>query len=138
MYSDMAKNGLRVMVVEDEELLLRAIAKKLELSGNQVISCTSGKQAVDYLENMQEKPDVVWLDFYLRDMTGLDFMNALKHKQGWGNIPVIVVSNSASPDKVSKMMALGARKYVLKAETRLDELVDMVNEIVDTKGEPKT
>src|SRR3989304_4799030 len=131
----MVKEGLRVMVVEDEELLLRAIVKKLELSGKQVISCTSGKQAVDYLESMAENPDIVWLDFYLRDMTGLDFMNALKHKEGWADIPVIVVSNSASPDKVSKMMSLGAKKYILKAEARLDDLVEMVNEIADTKEE---
>ena len=45
-------------------------------------------------------------------------------------IPVLVVSNSASPDKVHRMLALGAKKYMLKAESRLDDLVKIVDETI--------
>lgn len=118
------------MVVEDEVLLLQAITKKLKLSGMDVLSCASGQQAVDYLDNLDELPDAVWLDYYLKDMNGLAFMQELKANPKWTDIPVIVVSNSASPEKVHNMLALGAKKYILKAEYRLDEIIVMIQEFI--------
>ena len=122
----MSKQSPTIMVVEDETLLLQAITKKLKLSGLDVISCASGQQAVDYLESLDELPDAVWLDYYLKDMNGLAFMQSVKANPKWTNIPVVVVSNSASPEKVNNMLALGAKKYILKAEYRLDEIIKMM------------
>ena len=136
----MSKENPTIMVVEDETLLLQAITKKLKISGMDVLSCASGQQAVDYLNNLDELPDAVWLDYYLKDMNGLAFMQELKTNPAWTNIPVIVVSNSASPEKVSNMLALGARKYILKAEYRLDEIIGMIRDFIkdndtsDTSG----
>lgn len=122
------------MVVEDENLLLQAITKKLKLSGMDVLSCASGQQAIDYLDNLEEMPDAVWLDYYLKDMNGLAFMQELKANPKWENIPVLVVSNSASPDKVSNMLGLGAKKYILKAEYRLDEIIAMIKDFIAEGG----
>lgn len=126
----MSKDNPTIMVVEDEALLLQAITKKLKLSGMDALSCASGQQAVDYLKNLDELPDAVWLDYYLKDMNGLAFMQELKQNPAWINIPVIVVSNSASPDKVNTMLALGAKKYILKAEYRLDEIIQMIRDFI--------
>lgn len=122
------------MVVEDETLLLQAITKKLKLSGLDVVSCASGQQAIDYLTNMDELPDAVWLDYYLKDMNGLAFMQTLKDSPKWTDIPVLVVSNSASPEKVSNMLGLGAKKYILKAEYRLDEIIAMIKDFIQDGG----
>jgi DNA-binding response OmpR family regulator len=118
------------MVVEDETLLLQAITKKLKLSGLDVVSCASGQQAIDYLNNLDEFPDAVWLDYYLKDMNGLAFMQTLKENAKWTDIPVIVVSNSANPEKVHNMLGLGAKKYILKAEYRLDEIIEMIRDFI--------
>ncbi|HSE29241.1 MAG TPA: response regulator [Candidatus Saccharimonadales bacterium] len=126
----MSKQHPTIMVVEDEALLLQAITKKIKLSGLEVVSCSTGKQAMDYLESMDELPDAVWLDYYLKDMNGLAFMEELKNNPKWNHIPVVVVSNSASPDKVHNMLGLGVKKYVLKAEYRLDEIIDMLKELI--------
>lgn len=123
------------MVVEDETLLLQAISKKIKLTGMDVLSCASGQQAIDYLGSLDELPDAIWLDYYLKDMNGLAFMQELKQNAKWANIPVLVVSNSASPDKVSNMLGLGAKKYILKAEYRLDEIIAMIRDfITDNTG----
>lgn len=126
----MSKTSPTIMVVEDENLLLQAITKKLKLSGMDVLSCASGQQAVDYLDNLDELPDAVWLDYYLKDMNGLAFMQTLKSNPKWEDIPVLVVSNSASPDKVNNMLGLGAKKYILKAEYRLDEIIEMIKDFI--------
>ena len=124
----------KVMVIEDEALLLQAISKKLELSGMTPVSCTTGKQAIDYLNSLPELPDAIWLDYYLKDMNGLDFMHELKKNEKWASIPVIVVSNSASEDKVHSMLALGVKKYILKAQYRLDELIELVKKFINEGG----
>lgn len=132
----MSKASPTIMVVEDEVLLLQAITKKLKLSNMDVLSCSSGQQAIDYLNNLDELPDAVWLDYYLKDMNGLAFMQQLKQNPKWEGIPVLVVSNSASPDKVHTMLGLGAKKYILKAEHRLDEIITMIREFIQN-SEPE-
>jgi len=124
-----------IMVVEDEDLLLQAITKKLEVNGFGVVSCKSGEQAIDYLKNMDQKPDAIWLDYYLKDMDGIVFMTALKALPAGADIPVMVVSNSASDEKVHNMLALGAKKYMLKAQYRLDDLIIALREIIPVAKE---
>lgn len=119
-----------VMIVEDEELLLQAITTKLKLSDIEVVSCMSGKQAIDYMNNFQTLPDAIWLDYYLKDMNGLEFMQELKKHEAWMNIPVLVVSNSANPEKVHMMLTLGARSYLLKAEHRLDDIISTLRKFL--------
>ena len=116
-----------IMVVEDESLLLEAIGKKLQREGYDVLLCTSAGQAVDYLKNMKENlPDVIWLDYFLTDMNGLEFMGLLGKNENWKRIPVIVVSNSASEQKVAALMKKGVKKHILKADYRLDEIVKII------------
>lgn len=124
----MKKQISTILVIEDENLLLQAITKKLTLSGLNPVSCTSGEQAIDYLKNLIELPDVIWLDYHLKGMDGLTFLKEIKANSKWKNIPVVVISNSASPDKVHNMLALGANKYLLKAEYRLDQIIETVKE----------
>lgn len=131
----MSKQNPTIMVVEDEVLLLQAITKKLKLSGMDVLSCASGQQAVDYLNSIDELPDAIWLDYYLKDMNGLAFMQEIKSNPKWEHIPVLVVSNSASPEKVHNMLGLGAKKYILKAEYRLDEIITMLRDFIAEGGD---
>ncbi len=120
---------LTVMVVEDEELLLTAIAEKLKRESINAILCKSGKEAIEYLGKNAQLPSVIWLDYYLKDMDGLAFMSVLKNETKWREIPVVVISNSASTEKVSTMLALGAKKYLLKAEYRLDDIIKIIREL---------
>lgn len=125
---------IKVVVVEDEELLLQVITRKLSTLGFDVVSCKAAKQALDYMGSMEaeELPDVVWLDYYLGEdsMTGLQFMQTMKGNSKLADIPVVVVSNSASEEKRDAMLALGAKKYILKAEHRLDEIIESINDIL--------
>jgi CheY-like chemotaxis protein len=117
---------IHVLVIEDDHLLGEAITKKLSNEGMTATLQTSAKEALLYLSSVQEIPNIIWLDYYLEDMNGLEFMAELKKDQKLQNIPVIVVSNSASGDKVSSMLALGVKKYMLKAENRLEDIVSEI------------
>ncbi|OGK23840.1 hypothetical protein A3C25_04460 [Candidatus Roizmanbacteria bacterium RIFCSPHIGHO2_02_FULL_38_11] len=124
-------SNLKIMVVEDEPLLLEAIGNKLEKEGVKAILCSDGKQAIDQLANSSDLPDAIWLDYYLKDMDGLSFMGSVKQNPKLQNIPVIVVSNSASTQKVNTMLALGAKKYLLKAQYRLEDIVKIIQELTN-------
>lgn len=129
--------SLSVLVVEDEDLLLNAITRKLELHGIKVLPSKSGKEAIEVLGKTEKLPDAIWLDYYLKDMNGLEFMNALKANEQWTHIPTIVVSNSASPEKVTTMLSLGVKKYYLKAENRLDEIIANMKALVEEENKLK-
>lgn len=131
----MEEKKIKVMVVEDEELLLTAISRKLATLGFETITCSSAQQALDYLDNLPQMPDAIWLDYYLGDMNGLEFMHKLKENEKWSTIPVVVVSNSAGADKRSAMLSLGANDYILKAQYKLGDIANHVKEIVEKKQE---
>ena len=125
----MVGKKLTILVIEDEVLLLEAISKKLKISDCDVVGCSSGQQALDYLNNLPKKPDAIWLDYYLGDTNGIDLMEIIHENKTWSSIPVLVVSNSASPEKVHKMLDLGVNKYLIKAEHRLDDLVTEIKKL---------
>ena len=129
----MNQDKLTIMVVEDEPLLLQAIKKKLELRGLEVLSCTEGNQAIDSLNSSPKLPDAIWLDYLLKDMNGVIFMEKLKQNEKWATIPVVVVSNSANPEKINKMLEFGVKQYILKAEHRLDDIIDIVSGLTNEK-----
>ena len=129
----MNKQRPTVLVIEDEWLLQQAICKKLELNGLKAIPYTDGNEALNYLQDLSDPPDIIWLDYQLRDMNGLEFIDKLKKNTKCAHIPVIVVSNSASDAKVHSMLALGVREYILKAKYRLDEIILLVKGIIAEK-----
>lgn len=127
-----------VLVIEDEDLLLSAISRKLEQYEINAIPCKGGKEAIETLSKLEKLPNTIWLDYYLEDMNGLEFMNALKQNDKWFRIPTIVVSNSASPDKVTRMLNLGVKKYFLKAENRLDDIITSVRDMIEDEKKIKS
>ena len=78
----------------------------------------------EYIKSVKELPNGIWLDYQLKDLNGLEVMAAIKESEIWHTVPVFVVSNSASQEKMLNMLALGAKKYYLKAEHKLDEIID--------------
>ena len=122
-----------VLVLEDERPLLEAVRAKLEKTGFSVVTARTVDQAMRYLEEL-EMVDVVWLDHYLLGKeNGLDFVAKLKDSENgqWKNIPIFVVSNTASPDKVQSYMRFGVNKYYIKAEYRLDTIIADIQEFLE-------
>jgi two-component system KDP operon response regulator KdpE len=99
----------RVLVVDDEPQLLRALSITLRARGYQVSTAGDGTSALDAAA--AEKPDVVVLDLGLPDMDGVRVIEALR---GWSSVPILVLSGrSDSVDKVEALDA-GADDYVTK------------------------
>jgi two-component system KDP operon response regulator KdpE len=107
----------RVLVVDDEPQILRAMTIMLKARSYEVVVATNGKQAL--ATAAQSSPDIVVLDLGLPDLDGLDVIRGLR---GWSKVPIIVLSGRSQG--VSKVDALdaGADDYVTKP-FNVDELL---------------
>lgn len=124
-----------ILVIEDERPLQQVIRKKLELSGFTVLTARAIPQAMEY---MQEVPDiaVIWLDHYLLGKeTGIDFVAKIKNHEVWRTVPIFVVSNTASPNKVQSYLQLGVNKFYTKADFRLDQIIQAIGEALIMNAE---
>ena len=124
------------LVIEDERPLAKIIQAKFEKGGFDVITARTVDQGLDYLEEVPGI-DVIWLDHYLPgDKNGLDFVAKIKSPGSkWVKIPVFVVSNTASNSNVRSYLQLGVTKYSVKAEHRLDEIIEDIRLFLDKPGE---
>lgn len=125
-----------VLVVEDERPLLEAIRLKLEKTHFEVVGARTIEQAKDYMVNL-EKIDVIWLDHYLIGKgDGLDFIAWCKDESNikYREIPIFVVSNTASPDKIATYMNLGANKYFIKSNHKLEDIISEISKTLIEKS----
>lgn len=123
-------NPKQILVIEDEASLLEAIQTKLKKEGFKTVVARDGNKAIDYLNQSAQLPDLIWLDYYLPKLNGLQILEIIKAKESLKDIPIIVVSNTAGQEKVDAMMALGVDNYFVKAEKRLDEVVKEVKRLL--------
>ncbi len=107
----------RVLVVDDEPQIRRALGINLRARGYDVDLAETGEQALDLAA--RHHPDVVVLDLGLPGMDGVDVIHGLR---GWSQVPVIVLSvRDAESDKVAALDA-GADDFVTKP-FGMDELL---------------
>jgi len=110
------------LIVEDDLSLAEAINKKLQLNGFRTVAARSVDDALQLMA--AKRPTVIWLDHYLLgDKDGIDFAHAVRSNDDWKTVPMYVVSNTASTDKVTTYNELGIRGYYVKADHRLDEII---------------
>lgn len=99
----------KVLVVDDEPQLLRALATNLQARGYEVETAATGEAAVELAA--RANPDLVILDLGLPGISGLDVINAVR---AWSTVPILVLSvRDAERDKVVALDA-GADDYVTK------------------------
>lgn len=105
----MSKSGARILVVDDEVEIVRALQRSLVAHGFEVFTANSGEEALDKI--ILHRPDLMLLDLGLPSMSGLE---VCKQVRASSNLPIIVLSvKDAERDKVLAL-DLGADDYVSK------------------------
>jgi two-component system, OmpR family, KDP operon response regulator KdpE len=125
-------DGGRVLVVEDEPALLRALQINLRARGYEVSTSRAGQDAL--VEAARRPPDAVLLDLGLPDLDGTDVIRQLRT---WTAVPVIVLSGRAeSGDKIGALDA-GADDYVTKPFS-MEELVARLRALLRRDAHPSS
>jgi two-component system, OmpR family, KDP operon response regulator KdpE len=120
----------RVLVVDDEPQILRALRINLRVRQYEVLTAATGAEALDVAG--RHPPDLVILDLGLPDLSGLEVIEGLR---GWTSVPIVVLSGRAdSADKVEALDA-GADDYVTKPFA-MDELLARMRAALRRSGPP--
>ena len=120
-------NG-RVLVVDDEQSIRRAVGRALAARGYRVELATDGEEALAVAAAFQ--PDLVVLDLNLPALDGLEVCRQLR---GWSSVPILVLSvREDEPDKVAAL-DLGADDYLTKP-FGIDELMARVRALLRRAG----
>jgi two-component system response regulator DesR len=115
---------IRVVLAEDQEMVLGALAALLEMEGDiaVVAQARNGRQAVEAVRKHQ--PDVLITDIEMPEMTGLDAAAAIKGS----STRVVMVTTFARPGYLRRAMDAGASAYLLKARPAT-ELANAVRKV---------
>ena len=100
---------MKILVVDDEELLVKGIRFNLQNDGSEVITGSNGLDAVQLAES--EKPDLIILDVMMPEMDGLTACSKIRE---FSNVPIIHLT--AKADDMDKLMGFenGADDYLTK------------------------
>lgn len=124
-----------VLVVEDEEDIVKLIKLHLENEGYQVISAWSGTEALE--KAFETVPDLILLDIMLPEMDGLEVCRRLRSSTVTGSIPIMILSaRKAEFDKVLGL-ELGADDYLVKPFS-VRELVARVRALLRRRSQHLT
>jgi two-component system cell cycle response regulator DivK len=108
----MCSTGLRVLVIEDEELSRKLVRILLELEGYEVWMASRADEGIE--EARRRQPDLVIMDVGLPDLGGLEAMRLLRGDARTRDIPIVVLSGHASLEDKRAAMEAGCDAYLSK------------------------
>ncbi|MFH9083681.1 response regulator [Streptomyces sp. NPDC017673] len=111
------QTSTRVLVVDDEPQIVRALVINLKARKYEVDAAPDGRTALELAASRH--PDVVVLDLGLPDMDGVEVIRGLR---GWTRVPILVLSARHSSDEKVEALDAGADDYVTKP-FGMDELL---------------
>lgn len=102
---------MKILIAEDEAMMLAALRKNLEDDGYEVLSATDGQEAIELFQKHQ--PNLVITDILMPYASGLDLIGIIRshHEQ---NTPVIVLSAMGQEATVLEAFNLGADDFLTK------------------------
>jgi DNA-binding response OmpR family regulator len=99
----------RILVVDDEERMVRFIRMNLEHDGFQVSEAFNGKQAIQKIRDVT--PDLILLDVMMPDLDGFEVLETVREVS---NVPVIMLTAKGEEDDRVRGLELGADDYITK------------------------
>jgi DNA-binding response OmpR family regulator len=121
----------KIVIVEDEPLLLKALNIELLSAKFTAISAIDGDAAWKAIRD--QKPDLVLLDLVLPKLSGFEVLRIMKENADTKNIPVIVLSNLSQKEDMLRALSLGADDFFIKSNTDLDQIVDKIKSLLKSK-----
>jgi len=121
----------KILVVEDEEILLTALKEELLTGGYEVEGAGDGVEGLEKVKTF--KPGLILLDLLMPKMDGMEMLQKLKADQETRDVPVVILTNLSDYEKISEALSLGAMDYLVKANYKLEDLLEKVKTVLARK-----
>ncbi|MCX6718229.1 MAG: response regulator [Candidatus Staskawiczbacteria bacterium] len=128
-------NKTKILIVEDEELILKPYSEELRDEGFFVLQAKNGQEGLGLA--LSEKPDIILLDILMPVMDGITMMYKLRETNPYGkDVPIILLTN-LSPDEEKTMKAVVDNEpayYLVKSDWNLKDVVGKIKERLERKA----
>ncbi|MFH0906972.1 MAG: response regulator [bacterium] len=114
----------KILIIEDEEVLLELLQKKLIQEGYDVEIAKDGEVGLKKVK--LDKPDLILLDIVMPKVGGFEVMEELSADEELSKIPIIIISNSGQPVELERAKKLGVKDCLIKTDFDIQEVVDKV------------
>ena len=104
----------RALLVDDDEVVRRGVRQALEPIGWKVTEAENGQVAVDSLT--AARPDVIILDLMMPKMDGFEFLDELRGRPDWQDIPVVVITAKDLTDEDRDRLNGGVERIIQKSD----------------------
>ena len=102
---------MKVLICEDEEIMLTALEFRLKKQGYQVLKAKDGREALEVIKS--ENPDMIIADILMPHVTGLEIIEYVR-KELKRDTPIITISALEHDDVVLSAFKLGANDFITK------------------------
>ena len=124
----------KVLIVEDEESLLKLETILLTVKGFEVIGAYTGKMAIDKIG--VEEFDLVLLDIMLPDIDGFEVCRQIRNNPRTATVPIIMLTGKKSQDDHDMGVLCGANAYLVKP-FKSAMIIDEINRLLSLSGTSK-
>lgn len=114
----------KILIIEDEELLLNLLQRKLFQEGYDVSIAKDGEEGLKKIKEI--KPDLILLDIIMPKMGGFEVIGEKNKDPELKKIPIIIISNSGEPVELNRVLELGIKDWLIKTEFDLQEIIEKV------------
>ncbi|OGZ99857.1 MAG: hypothetical protein A3C07_00420 [Candidatus Sungbacteria bacterium RIFCSPHIGHO2_02_FULL_47_11] len=116
----------KILFIEDESTLQRAVSHTLSEEGFQVFSALDGEAGLKLAKG--EKPNLILLDLILPKKDGFAVLEELAKDPATAAIPVVILSNLENSTDVERALKAGARTYLVKTNYKLVEVIEKIKQ----------
>ncbi len=117
----MNKTDQKILIIEDDDFLLKMYSNKLMREGYNVLVARDGEEG--YIKIMRQKPDLVLLDIMMPKINGFDVLEAVKANEELTDTKIIMLTNLSQDEDKQKGEELGAVAYLTKANVQMKEVI---------------
>lgn len=120
-----------ILVIDDDDIMLKAIRNILNKDGFDVLTAKDGKEAFEMLENASY--DIVITDLMMPYANGLEVVSKLRNDEAKRGVGIIVVSSVGNEETITEAFRLGADEYI-KKPIMAHELLTRIRKLLNNKN----
>lgn len=123
------KTKKKILIIEDDSILLKAMQEFLSADGFDVITASDGEEGLRFARS--KSPDLVLLDIILPKVNGFEVLKEIKDNPQIKKVPIVLLTNLGGLNDVEKALALGASTYLVKSDYKLEEISQKIRETLE-------
>lgn len=122
------KKQKEILVIEDDQFLVKIYESKFKKEGFAVRSAYDGKEGLK--EVKKKLPNIIILELILPNLDGFSFLEKIKKEPKLAGVPVIILTDLGQKADIERGKELGAVEYFVKVDTPLSKIIKTIKKYI--------